>query len=247
MKMDNNTKFLEDVKKNIQRQGKDIDLKSLSRLWMRLTAAYKYSYNFTWLGRPIIQFPQDILAIQEIIWRVEPDLIIETGIAHGGSLILHASILELLNNNGEVVGIDVDLRKHNKLEIEKHPLFKRITLIDGSSTDENTIGIISDISKKKNKILVILDSNHDHQHVLNELRLYEKFVCKGSYIIVFDTIIEFVPEDFWPNRSWSVGNNPKTAVDQFLKENDRFAVDTEIENKLLITTAPGGYLKCIKN
>ncbi|MBU2524829.1 cephalosporin hydroxylase family protein [Patescibacteria group bacterium] len=207
-----------------------------------------YSYNFLWLGRPIIQYPQDIVAIQEIIWEVKPDLIIETGIAHGGSLILSASMLTLLEicgeiDKGSVVGIDIEIRQHNRIEIEKHPLNKKITMFEGSSITEEVVNKVKEIAKSKNRILVFLDSNHTHEHVLKELELYSPFVSQGSYMVVFDTIIEDLPEDFVKNRPWGKGNNPKTAVWEFLKIHNEFEIDKEIENKLLITVAPDGYLK----
>ncbi|MBC8502035.1 MAG: cephalosporin hydroxylase family protein [Nitrosopumilus sp.] len=230
----------------IDDMGADKELNELSTKFITNSAKYKYSYHFTWLGRPIIQFPQDIIAIQEIIWEIKPDLIIETGIAHGGSLILSASILELIGN-GEVLGIDIDIRSHNKKSIENHFLSKRIQMIEGSSVDKETVSKVEEIAKEKKRILVILDSNHTHEHVLKELELYSKFVKKDSYLIVLDTIIEDMADDSFPDRPWNKKNNPKTAVWEFLKNNDRFKIDKKIQNKLLITVAPDGYLKCIKD
>lgn len=211
----------------------------------------KYSYNFTWLGRPIIQYPQDIIAMQEIIWQVKPDLIIETGIAHGGSLIFYASMLELNAicggpEDAQVLGIDIDIRPHNRKAIETHHMFRRISMIEGSSTDKGTAEHVYDFAKGKKQIMVLLDSMHTHDHVLKELQLYSPLVTKGSYLVVFDTIIEDMPAGSFPDRPWDKGNNPKTAVWEFLKSNDRFEIDKEIENKLLITVAPDGYLKCVK-
>ncbi|MBT9138990.1 MAG: Rhamnosyl O-methyltransferase [Syntrophomonadaceae bacterium] len=231
----------------VRKMAADGVLQNLTRRWFKKSSKYEYSYHFAWLGRPIIQFPQDIIAMQEIIWQVKPDLIIETGIAHGGSLIFYASMLELLGGDGQVLGIDIDIREHNRVEIEKHPMFKRITMIQGSSIDEEIVKKVHDFSKDKKQILVLLDSMHTHDHVLKELQLYSPLVTKGSYLVVFDTIIEDMPEDFFPDRPWGKGNNPKTAVWEFLKINDRFEIDKEIENKLLITVAPDGYLKCIKD
>lgn len=238
--------FMKEREKDIDKMSKDQKVIELGRLFIKETAKYKYSYNFSWLGRPIIQFPQDIIVMQEIIWRVKPDLIIETGIAHGGSLIFYASMLELLCGNGEVLGIDIDIRKHNRKEIENHSMFKRITMIEGSSIDKVIARQVWDFAKEKKKVLVVLDSNHTHEHVLKELKLYSSLVAKDSYLIVFDTIIEDMPEKLFSDRPWSKGNNPKTAVWEFLKINDRFKIDKEIENKLLITVAPDGYLKCVK-
>jgi cephalosporin hydroxylase len=210
------------------------------------TLKNKYSYNFTWLGRPIIQYPQDLILMQELIWETKPDLIIETGIAHGGSLILYASLLKLLGA-GEVIGIDVDIRKHNRIEIEKHSMYGQIRLLEGSSIEEAIIQKVQDLVKDHNRAMVILDSNHTHAHVMKELLLYSPFVTKGSYLVVFDTIIEDLPADFCPDRPWGKGNNPKTAVLEFLKTNDRFVIDRNPETKALITMAPGGYLKCVKD
>ena len=231
----------------IRKAGEDEPLRKSSVEWINSSAKYLYSYNFTWLGRPIIQFPQDIIATQEIIWKVQPDLIIETGIAHGGSLILSASILELIGGESQVLGIDIDIREHNRVEIEKHPMFKRITMFEGSSIDDDIAKQVYDFAEGKQRILVVLDSNHTHEHVLKEMELYSPLVNEGSYLIVFDTVVEDMPDEFWQDRPWGKGDNPKTAVWEFLKTNDRFEIDKEIENKLLITVAPDGYLKCIKD
>jgi len=215
--------------------------------WLVASAKKRYSYRFSWLGRPIIQYPQDIIAMQEIIWEVKPDLIIETGIAHGGSLVFSASILELIGGDGQVLGIDIDIREHSRVEIERHRLFKRITLMQGSSTQQSIADQVYELAQGKQRILVALDSDHTHYHVLRELELYSPLVTKGSYLVVFDTVIEDMPEDFFPDRPWGKGDNPKTAVWEFLKENERFEIDHEIQNKLLITVAPDGYLKCISD
>jgi len=235
-------------KTQIKKMSKDILLKKLTKSWIENSARYEYSYNFTWLGRPIIQYPQDIIALQEIIWKVKPDLIIETGIAHGGSLIFSASILELIGH-GKVLGIDIEIRKHNRTAIKKHPLSKRITVIQGSSIDKNVVKKVHDFAQDSNRVLLILDSNHTHKHVLAEMRSYSHLVTKGSYMIVFDTVIEDVSEELFRGkfkRPWGKGNNPKTAVQEFLKSNNRFIIDKEVENKLLISVAPCGYVKCIK-
>lgn len=242
-------KFKNDVQMNIARQGEDKNLKELSLNWIRQTDRYQYDYNFTWLGRPIIQYPQDIIAMQEIIWKVQPDLIIETGVAHGGSLIFYASMLEMLQNSGTVIGIDIDIRKHNRREIEAHRMHNNIILIEQSSTDEKAVARIQKIIQdhKKTNVMVVLDSNHTHEHVLKELDLYASFVSKGSYLVVFDTVIEDMPQGHFSNRSWDKNNNPKTAVREFLKRNRDFVVDKSIEDKLLITAAPEGYLKCVRD
>ena len=238
--------FQDECLERINANGKNDNFVNAAKAFVYESISPKYSYNFTWLGRPIIQYPQDMIALQEIIWHVKPDLIIETGIAHGGSLILSASILELIGGNGQVLGIDIDIREHNRVEIEKHPMFKQITMIEGSSVDEKVAKQVYDFAKDKKQILVVLDSMHTHDHVLKELELYSSLVTKGSYMVVFDTIIEDMPDDFYSDRPWGKGNNPKTAVCEFLKTNDRFVVDKEIENKLLITVAPDGYLKCVR-
>lgn len=240
-------KFFEEVAANIETLKSDNDLQALSRIWLRLAVAQRYPYNFTWLGRPIIQFPTDILALQELIWRVKPDVIVETGIAHGGSLIFSASMLALLGGNGRVIGVDIDIRKHNREEIESHPMSKRITLLEGSSTSEGIVEGVKRLVRDGEQVLVILDSNHTHSHVMRELELYSQLVKKGGYIVVLDTIIEDLAADAYPDRPWKKGENPKTAVWEFLRNNDRFRIDRDLEAKLLITGAPDGYLECVKS
>ena len=205
----------------------------------------QYSYNFSWMGRPIIQYPQDMIAMQEIIWNVQPDLIIETGIAHGGSLIYYASLLELIGK-GEVLGIDIDIREHNRKEIESHPMIKRIKMLQGSSVDGALVREVEKYAVGKKSVMVCLDSNHTHRHVLDELKFYSSFVTTGSYLVVFDTIVEDLPENYLPGRAWTRGDNPKTAVHEFLKTHPEFIIDTNIDNKLLVSVAPQGYLKRIK-
>jgi cephalosporin hydroxylase len=239
--------FNQEKEENIQLLSENETLRKAAFSFMLNSGENKYTYNFTWLGRPIIQYPQDIVALQEVIWNVKPDLVIETGIAHGGSLILSASILHLINEDGHVLGIDIDIREHNRKEIENHPMAKRITMIEGSSIDKNVVDNVYEFAKAKNRILVILDSNHTHEHVLEEMKAYAPLVTKDSYLIVFDTAIEDVPEDYnWGGRPWCKGNNPKTAVWEYLKTHDEFQIDALIHNKLLITVAPEGYLKRIK-
>jgi cephalosporin hydroxylase len=242
--MDN---FESECKLEIEHLGRDSDLKQLTREWFVASSRHKYSYHFKWLGRPIIQFPQDIIAMQEIIWNVAPRLIIETGIAHGGSLVFYSSMLELLGGDGIVLGIDIDIRARNRVEIEKHPMYKRIKMIEGSSIDPHVVSQVYEFAKGSSPVLVILDSLHTHEHVLEELMVYSPLVTRGSYLVVFDTVVEDMPEDMFSDRPWGKGNNPKTAVWDFLKANDRFEIDKEIENKLLITVAPDGYLRCIKD
>jgi cephalosporin hydroxylase len=238
--------FAKEVKNNIAGLASDIDLPSLTRSWFEASVRCRYSYNFTWLGRPIIQYPQDIVALQEIIWRTQPEVVVETGIARGGSLILSASILELIGGTGAVIGIDIDIRAHNRTAIEAHPLFKRIFLIQGSSTDKT---VIADVSKRvaSKRTMVVLDSNHTEEHVLSELEAYAPLVSRDCYLVVLDTIIEDLPESFHEGRPWNRGSNPKTAVQKFLRSNDHFVVDRSIQQKLQITVAPEGYLLCIKD
>lgn len=235
-------------KRMIKKLDQNKSLKQLSMHWMMKSSLLEYAYHFSWLGRPIIQFPQDMIAVQEIMWKIKPDLVIETGIARGGSLIFSASILELIGK-GKVIGIDIDIRRENKRKIEQHSLAKRIMMIEGSSVDESVVKRVHKIAKDKKRIMVMLDSNHTHEHVLKELQSYSELVTKGSYLIVFDTIIDDIPikmQKKLVKGKWSTGNSPKSAVMEFLNQTKRFVVDKEIENKLLITVAPHGYLKCIK-
>jgi len=232
--------------KFIKKMSNDTKLLQNSKSWLDRAFDYEYVYHFRWLGRPIIQLPQDMIAVQELIWKTKPDIIIETGIARGGSLIFYASILEMIGH-GKIIGIDIDIRKHNRKEIENHQLFKRITMLEGSSIDENIITKIKEIIKSKKKIMVLLDSNHSEKHVLAELEKYSHFVKKNSYLVIFDTMMENMKTHHFHNRPWNHGNNPRTAVWKFLKKNKRFIIDKNIQNKLLITSCPDGYLKCIKN
>lgn len=238
-------KFKEEVKRNIEGLKDDKDVQALSRIWIREIARHRYAYNFSWMGRPIIQFPQDMVAMQEIIWQTKPDLIIETGIAHGGSLIYYASLLEMMGLDGYVLGVDIDIRPHNRAEIDAHPMRKRIQMVQGSSIAEETVAAVSKHAAGKKSVLVILDSNHTHTHVLEELRAYSPLVTPGNYIVVFDTLIEDMPDDLIHDRPWGKGNNPKTAVKEFMEENRQFEIDQTIESKILITVAPDGYLKRI--
>lgn len=237
--------FKEEVRRNIAGLAGDKDVQALSRIWIREIARHRYAYNFTWLGRPVIQFPQDMMAIQELIWSIKPDVVIETGVAHGGSILFSASMLELVGGEGYVIGIDIDIRKHNRTEIEAHPLSRRVRLIEGSSVDDAVVSQVRKMVGEGKKVLVILDSNHTHEHVLRELELFSPFVGEGSYLVVYDTLIEDMPLDLVGDRPWGPGNNPKTAVWEFLETNKRFKIDKDLEAKLSITVAPDGYLVCI--
>jgi len=243
--------FKQECEEEILSQGEDTVLNNVTTEWLNKANLRKYSYHFEWLGRPIIQYPQDIIAMQELIASVQPDLIIETGVAYGGSLIFYASILELNAicggiQNAEVLGIDIDIRQHNREAIEAHPMFKRISMIEGSSIAPEIIEQVKAKAQGKQKILVCLDSNHTHDHVLAELEAYAPLTSVGSYCVVFDTIIEDMPDDMFGDRPWGVGNNPKTAVWEYLKTHPEFEIDKTIQHKLLITVAPDGYLKRVQ-
>ena len=245
--MSETEKFLEEVQNNIEGLKSDHDVQALSRIWLREITRHKYAYNFSWMGRPIIQFPQDMIAMQEIIWNIKSDLIIETGIAHGGSLIYYASLLEMMSIDGYVLGIDIDIRSHNREAIEAHPMSHRIQMLEGSSIDSKIVDEVATHAADKKSVLVVLDSNHTHEHVLAELNAYSPFVTKDSYMVVFDTLLEYMPDDLVQDRNWGVGNNPGSAVNAFLAENSRFEIDRDTECKLLITVAPGGYLRCVED
>lgn len=254
-------KFEKEVAIRIASMPSQSEICDSAAAFLRASTLPKYSYNFAWLGRPIIQYPQDIVAIQELIWRVKPDLIIETGIAHGGSLILSASILAMLDmvdameagttidpnlSNRKVLGIDIDIREHNRIAIEAHPMFSRIQMIEGSSIAPEIIEQVKSIAKNYACIMIFLDSSHTHVHVLEELEAYAPLTSIGAYIVVFDTIIEDMPADMFPDRPWGPGNNPKTAVWEFLKNHPEFEIDKDIHHKLLITVAPDGFLKRVR-
>lgn len=242
--------FRHECAEEIAAQGQDAELRRKTHAWFNHANARKYSYHFEWQGRPVVQYPQDLLAMQEIIWTIKPDLIIETGIARGGSLIFSASMLELNAvcggpQSARVVGIDVDIRAHNRLAIENHPLSRRITMIEGSSIAQQVIEQVRAAARGKQSVLVVLDSNHTHDHVIAELYAYADLVTPGSYCVVFDTVIEDMPSDAFPDRPWLPGNNPKTAVWEYVKSHPEFQIDADIHNNLLITVAPDGYLKRI--
>ena len=262
--------FAQETEARIEANAGNARLQGDARALMLSSIAAKYSYNFTWLSRPVIQYPQDMVAMQELIWRVKPDLIIETGIAHGGSLILSASMLALLDygeavesgklldpraTQRRVLGIDIDIRPHNRAAIEQHPMAHRIDMIQGSSVAAETIERVHAYAKSYQRILVCLDSNHTHEHVLAELEAYAPLVSKDSYCVVFDTVVEDLPDEMFPDRPWGRGDNPKTAAREYLRRLAsegrkavdgsalRFEIDKTIENKLMITVAPDGYLR----
>lgn len=240
--------FKKEISERLGANSRNAELLAKAHAFIEASTVPKYSYNFSWLGRPIIQYPQDIVAMQEVIWSVQPDLIIETGIAHGGSLILSASMLELNAMCGgprdaRVVGIDIDIRAHNRIEIEAHPMFKRITMIQGSSVAPEIIQEVRSIAERNHGVLVCLDSNHTHDHVLAELEAYAHLTSVGSYCVVFDTVIEDLSGEMFPDRPWGPGNSPKTAVREFLKSHPQFIVDKEYDHKLMVSAAPDGFLR----
>jgi cephalosporin hydroxylase len=255
---DPHQEFREEVANRIQQNRDNVDLRAAAREFNKTSNELKYSYNFEWLGRPIIQYPQDMIALQEIIFNIKPDLIIETGIARGGSLIFYASILALLDildaaekdvilnprsSSRLVIGVDIDIRPHNRLAIEAHPMSSRIQIVEGSSVDKAIIHQVHQLAASHKKVMVCLDSNHTHDHVLAELESYASLTTRGSYCIVFDTIVDDLPRTMYPNRPWGPGNSPKSAVVEYLKVHSEFQIDRSIEDKLQITVAPGGYLR----
>jgi cephalosporin hydroxylase len=254
------TDFSQEVKDRIATYRHETEMVNTAAAFLQASTQPKYCYNFAWQDRPIIQYPQDIVAMQELIWEVKPDLIIETGIAHGGSLIFSASILAMLDMNEaietgtmidpalskrKVLGIDIDIREHNRAAIEAHPMASRIQMIQGSSIADDIVAQVKDVARGYGRILVCLDSNHTHEHVRTELEAYAPLTSKGSYCVVFDTLIEGMPADEYPDRSWGPGDNPKTAVWDYLKTHPEFVIDKSIADKLLITVAHDGFLKRI--
>lgn len=255
---DDRSDFARLVEQQVAQQGMDARVVAATREWMLATQPHLYSYHFSWLGLPVIQYPPDIVAVQELIWSVKPDLVIETGIARGGSLLLSASVLALLDlaearESGvlldprapgrKVVGIDIDVRPHNRDAIEAHPLSDRILILEGSSVDPSVVRRVTEIASQHSRVMVMLDSNHTHDHVLAELVAYGPLVSPGSYCIVFDTIIEDMPPETFPDRPWGPGDNPMTAVDAFLEKNDEFSSDRLLDDRLMISVARKGYLR----
>jgi len=253
--------FEKERRERVSYYEKNRSFSDLSQQWLEISMREKYVYNFDWLGRPIIQYPQDMVAMQELIWLTKPDLIIETGIAHGGSLVLNASMLALLDYSDavekkmvldpawpqrKVLGIDIDIRLHNRAAIESHPMASRIEMLEGSSIAPEIISQVHEYAKGFNRILVSLDSNHTHDHVLAELKAYAPLTSIGSYCVVFDTFVEQMPDDLFPDRPWAPGNNPQTAAREFLKTHPEFEVDSSVQHRLQVTVAPGGYIKRIR-
>ena len=227
--------------------GQDEELKRKSIDWMVHADRYKYTYNFTWMGRPLVKFPSDMVIQQELMWQIKPDLVIETGIAHGGSIVFSAAMQQMMGiSNGRVIAIDIDIRSHNRHEIETHPMSKHITMLQGSSVDPDIFAQVKELAAGAKTVMVFLDSNHTHQHVYDELQLYANLVTVGSYCVLPDTFIEFFPKGYYSNRPWDVGNNPCTAARQFLSERDDFVLDSFLTAKGMISEGLDGYLKRIK-
>jgi len=243
--------FEREVADRVAANATDLPLQAAASEFMMASFGAKYSYNFSWLGRPVIQYPQDIVAMQELIWTLQPELIIETGIAHGGSLIFSASMLELNAACGgpadaKVVGVDIDIRAHNRKAIEAHPMFRRITMVEGSSVAPAVVDAVRAMAAGKKSVLVCLDSNHTHEHVLAELEAYAPMTTVGSYCVVFDTIVEDLPEALSFERPWGPGDNPKTAARRFLADHPEFEIDHRVDAKTLISVAPHGYLRRVR-
>ncbi len=255
------TDYIKEVEDRVASYAQETGMRKAAADFMRASTQPKYCYNFSWQTRPIIQYPQDMVAMQEIIWEVKPDLIVEMGIAHGGSLIYNASILAMLDmceaieegrtidpakSKRRILGVDIDIREHNKIEIEKHPMSSRIDMIQGSSIAPEIIQQVNDYAKNYERILVCLDSNHTHAHVLAELEAYAPLTSVGSYCVVFDSIVEDLPEDMYPDRPWGPGDNPKTALWDYVERHPEFEIDKQMFEKLLISVCPDGFLRRVK-
>lgn len=239
--------FFDERNADIADMGEDTELRKKSLEWMHHADRYKYTYNYSWMGRPIIKYPNDMVIQQELMWALKPDLVIETGIAHGGSIIFTASMMEMMGIDGEVVGIDIDIRKHNREAIEAHPMMKRITMYEGDSVAPEMVEKVRKHTEGRKCVMVILDSLHSHEHVYKELLAYANMATVGSYCVLPDTFIEFFPKGYYShNRPWDVGDNPYTAMQQYLSEVDLFEIDKSLTNKAMITETIDGYLKRVR-
>jgi cephalosporin hydroxylase len=220
---------------------------AISRQWVRVGWAQKYSYAFTWLGRPVIQLPEDLLRVQEVIWRVKPDVIVETGVAHGGSLIFYASLCEVMRH-GEVVGVDIEIRQHNRAAIESHPLASRITLVEGSSVDPAVLARVRERIPAGSRVLVLLDSNHAKAHVRAELEAYAPLVSPGSYVVATDGIMGDLSDVPGGSAEW-VWDHATAAAAEFAAEHPEFVLEDpprlfqEGSIDALVTYWPGAWLR----
>lgn len=236
----------------------DAAFHALSQDWLRESMRRRYVYNFDWMGRPIIQYPQDMVALQELVWTAKPDLIVETGVAHGGSVVYSASLLALLDlseaieqrrtidptiSRRRVIGVDIDIRAHNRAALDVHPMRSRIELVEGSSIEPATVERVRALARGHERVMVLLDSMHTHDHVLAELDAYAPLVSPGSWCVVFDTFVEDMPRGFFADRPWDPGNSPKSAVHEWLARHPEFAIDASVADKLMVTAAPDGFLK----
>jgi cephalosporin hydroxylase len=237
--------FEKEKRETARAQYDDQKLQSMALDLLVESDKYGYGYQWTWLGMPVIQLPQDIIATQEIIWQTKPDVIIETGIAWGGSIVMYASLQQLIGK-GKTIAVDRVLPEQNIDLIKGYPFSDRIHLLQGSSTDPEIVQAISSMVDPGDSVMVLLDSNHTHEHVLEELRLYAPLVTPGQYLVVSDTIVEDIPAQEHRPRPWGPGDNPKTALWEYLGETDRFEEDAYINAKLLTTFTPNGYMKCVK-
>lgn len=207
---------------------------------MQLSVDNKYSYQFDWLGVPIIQMPEDLIIFQEIVYKTQPDLIIETGVARGGSIIFWASIQKLCGITGKVLGVDVDIRQHARSAINYSNFKDEIDLIEGSSIEDKVVDQVKKIVSQHKRIMVVLDSNHTHEHVLSELEIYSKFVTKDCFLLVLDTVIDDLNID--PDRPWGPGSSPKSGVKEYmLKISGDFINEQSYENRALLSVAPNSY------
>jgi cephalosporin hydroxylase len=230
--------------KNVELYSEE-GIELVSQLWIKLCTEYRHTHECTWMGMPIIQLTNDIIMMQELIWRIKPDVIVECGVAHGGSTVFYASLFELMKTNGRVIGVDVEIREHNRIAIENHAMSDRITLIEGSSTDSNIVEQVTKLIEPQQTVLVILDSNHTTDHVLKELQVYSPIVSENSYIIAMDGAQAWVADIPSAQPHWK-DSHPLRAVELFLMENDSFIIDPQY-TRLKVTANPNGFLQRTKS